>query len=159
MGYDDRNTVKAITTTIIEDMQKDEYMEFVTSLLDELELEAFEEVISKTEHKLITEGNNLSSLTRLIITWAKERGIIPNGNILTQSIKTLEEVHELIRAINCEDKDEIIDAYGDIVVTLVIGTYLNDTPLEDCVASAYKTIQHRTGFLNAAGDFIRDKDD
>ncbi len=145
-----------------ESIERDAWIRFTAESLDCMEQHELDEIIRNNGLKptgYVEEGNNLSSLTRLIIEWAKERGIIPNGNILTQSIKTLEEVHELIRAINREDKDEIIDAYGDIVVTLVIGTYLNDTPLEDCVASAYKTIQHRTGTLNSNGDFIRDKDE
>ena len=92
-----------------------------------------------------------------IIHWAKERKIIPNGNIMTQAIKTLEEVHELIRAIDRKDQDEIVDAYGDIFVTIVNGAYLNGTPLFECAEKAYKVIEHRTGTLLPNGDFVKDK--
>ena len=53
----------------------------------------------------------------LIIQWAKDRQIIPNSNPLSQGIKTLEEVTELLAALNRLDREEAMDAYGDVLVT------------------------------------------
>ena len=92
-----------------------------------------------------------------IIEWAKARGIIPNGNTMTQAIKTLEEVHELLEAIDRKDVDEITDAYGDIFVTIVIGAYLNGGSLAQYTEQAYRVIEHRKGQLLPNGDFVRDK--
>jgi len=158
--YRQEETLNELLTIMIESMSPESYKEFITAQLDELDQEDFDEVIAKSDHEITyEEGHGLNTLARLIIEWAKERRIIPNGNPLTQAIKSLEEVHELIRAIDRKDRLEIIDAYGDTFVTLVIGAYLNDSPLEDCVASAYATIKDRTGTLNSNGDFIRDKDE
>lgn len=99
---------------------------------------------------------NLDKSASKIIEWAKARGIIPNGNTMTQGIKTLEEVQELLRAIDRDDKEEIIDAYGDIFVTIVIGAELNNTPLCSCADKAYSVIKDRTGTLLPNGDFVKD---
>ena len=99
---------------------------------------------------------DLNTTHDLVIEWAINRGIIHNGNTLTQSIKTLEEVHELINAIDKKDSKEIIDAYGDIFVTIVIGSYLNGTPLSQCASVAYDVIKVRKGYLNENGEFVKD---
>ena len=91
-----------------------------------------------------------------IIEWAKARGIIPNGNTITQAIKTLEEVQELLRAIDRNDKLEISDAYGDIFVTIVIGAYLNGGSITLYANDAYNVIKDRTGTLLPNGDFVKD---
>jgi len=100
---------------------------------------------------------NLVEIEAKIIEWAKARKIIPNSNAMTQGIKTLEEVHELLRAIDRNDDIEIIDAYGDIFVTIVIGAYLNGTTLSTCAEQAYFVIKDRTGTLLPNGDFVKDK--
>lgn len=97
-------------------------------------------------------------LEHLVIQWAKDRQIIPNSNPLSQSIKTLEEVTELIAALNKRDADEAMDAYGDVMVTLIIGSHLAGLNLMDCLASAYDTIKDRKGYLNAAGVFVKETD-
>ena len=157
---DAEETVRQMIILGLETMDTYEYKEFIITQLNELDEHNFKDVIKRSDHDLplVEEPSDLDTITELIIQWAKARGIIPNGNTLTQAIKTLEEVHELIRAIDRKDRSEIVDAYGDTFVTLVIGAYLNDTPLSDCALSAYKVIEHRTGFLNEQGDFIRDKD-
>ena len=101
---------------------------------------------------------DLNLLTQKIVDWAKARKIIPNGNTMTQAIKTLEEVHELIRAIDRKDHAEITDAYGDIFVTIANGAYLHGVELPECVKKAYKVIEHRTGTLTKQGGFIKDKE-
>jgi hypothetical protein len=102
-------------------------------------------------------SKKLDYIEEQIIQWAIDRGIIPNGNIMTQAIKTMEEVHELIRAIDRKDQFEIDDAYGDIFVTIVIGSYLNGRRLSDYAAMAYAVIKDRKGKLLPNGDFIKEK--
>ena len=100
---------------------------------------------------------NLDEIHDKIVEWSKDRKIIPNGNCMTQAIKTLEEVHELIRAIDRKDEAEITDAYGDIFVTIVNGAQLHGIDLSECALKAYKVIEHRTGTLLPNGDFVKDK--
>ena len=52
--------------------------------------------------------------------WAEEKGILDKATPMAQALKTLEETTELCTAINNNDRPEIIDAIGDIMVTLII---------------------------------------
>ena len=91
-----------------------------------------------------------------VIYWAKERQIIPNSSPLAQAIKTLEEVQELLSALHRNDRDDAIDAYADIMVTLIIGAELLGTDLLSCLAIGYDAIKDRTGHLRSDGVFIKE---
>lgn len=89
--------------------------------------------------------------------WAEEKGIIDKATPIAQALKTLEETTELCVAINNNDKAEIIDAIGDIVVTLIIQCRMQDVLLEECLQSAYDVISKRTGKM-INGQFVKDGD-
>ena len=91
-----------------------------------------------------------------VIRWAEARGIIPNSTPLAQAIKTTEEVAELLKALSKGNLEEAKDAYGDIVVTLVIGAALLDVDLTKCFAQAYETIKDRKGYLTKDGIFVKE---
>lgn len=59
-----------------------------------------------------------------VIKWSKDRQIIPNSTSSAQFGKTLEEIAELWQAIVSGDDKEIMDAVGDIAVTLINVDYL-----------------------------------
>ena len=90
--------------------------------------------------------------------WHYDRKIIENGNSNTQFLKLLEEVTELGKAIDLEDRTELIDAIGDIMVVLSSISDLNNVDMDVCFESAYQEIKDRTGHLNKNGDFIKDDD-
>jgi NTP pyrophosphatase (non-canonical NTP hydrolase) len=90
-----------------------------------------------------------------IIQWAKDRGIFDQSSRGKQYEKTCEEVHELGLAINCNDGAEIIDALGDIVVTLILQAEMNGVKLDDCIEYAYGQIKNRTGKM-IDGKFVKD---
>ena len=75
---------------------------------------------------------------------------------MAQCNKTMEEVVELSDAILFDDKEEIIDALGDIYVTILIQAEMQGLKLEDCIASAYNVISKRTGKM-VDGQFVKDK--
>ena len=52
-----------------------------------------------------------------VLQWGMDRGIVQHGKPIGQAIKTLEEVTELLDAINRGDMPEIKDALCDIEVT------------------------------------------
>lgn len=56
----------------------------------------------------------------LVEGWAKRKGILKHGTPAKQLLKTLEEITELHTAIEDDNLEEIEDAIGDVVVTLVI---------------------------------------
>lgn len=90
-----------------------------------------------------------------VIRWAEDRQIIPNSTPLAQAIKTTEEVAELLKALSKGDLEEAKDAYGDIIVTLVIGAALLDVDLTKCFEQAYETIKDRKGYLTKDGIFVK----
>jgi NTP pyrophosphatase (non-canonical NTP hydrolase) len=79
--------------------------------------------------------------------WADERGIYRSGDAKTQYIKLCEESGELARAILKEDKTELIDAIGDMVVVLTNLAALEGLKIEDCITSAYDVIKSRQGSM------------
>jgi hypothetical protein len=48
------------------------------------------------------------------------------------------------------------DAYGDILVTLIVGCATADLDLTTCLQGAYDEIKHRKGHLNKSGVFVKD---
>lgn len=91
-----------------------------------------------------------------VMQWAQERGIYENGTALGQASKTLEEACELLIAIAKNDKAEIADAIGDVMVTLVNVGVLTDLDVRQCFYNAYKVIEHRKGYLNKDGVFVKE---
>ncbi len=94
---------------------------------------------------------NIYDLIRL---WAAEKGIYTKGDSKTQYIKLLEETGELAKALLNNDKPEIIDAIGDIVVVLTNLAKLEDLKIEECVVSAYDVIKNRKGKM-VNGTFVK----
>lgn len=90
-----------------------------------------------------------------VLQWAADRGLLIPENQTKQALKLVSEVGELCDAILSKNKDEIIDAIGDIRVVLIILSeqcQLND---DDCLESAYNVIKNRTG-KTVDGTFIKD---
>jgi len=91
-----------------------------------------------------------------VIQWGEARGIVQNSNPKAQLEKTIEEVMELRDALRMDDRDAMKDAYGDILVTLIMGCATADVDLVSCLELAYNEIKDRKGFLNADGIFVKE---
>jgi NTP pyrophosphatase (non-canonical NTP hydrolase) len=100
---------------------------------------------------------NFEELEQQVVAWAAARQIIPNSNAMSQALKTAEEVVELLQAINKQDSKEVIDAYGDCLVTLIIGAELYGVNLVACLEMAYGEIKDRKGHLGKDGIFYKDQ--
>lgn len=103
--------------------------------------------------------------------WAQDKGIFDKATPLKQGLKTKEEVDELIEALTAQSegdetfinskgikvntKDEIEDAIGDIIVTLIIQAKMQGVSIEKCLNGAYETIRNRTGKM-IDGQFVKD---
>jgi NTP pyrophosphatase (non-canonical NTP hydrolase) len=96
-----------------------------------------------------------NELEALVIAWATQKGIFENGTYRAQAMKTWEETDELIQAIENGDRDEVIDALGDILVTIIIQAEMHELSLVECLESAYNVIAKRTGKM-VDGQFVKD---
>ena len=94
-------------------------------------------------------------LSALVIAWASQKGIMERGTPEARAWKTVEETHELLQAIEKNDREEIIDALGDILVTIIIQAEMQNLDLIHCLGSAYNVISRRTGIM-VDGQFKKD---
>ena len=122
----------------------------------------------------------MRELINNVIQWAADRDILNGSNALKQLDKTSEELNELQRALGqwymldslvaCdviaptsavkqtqhEVELEVMDAYGDILVTLIIAAKMDGIDLQDALASAWNTIKDRKGRL-VNGKFVKEE--
>ena len=91
-----------------------------------------------------------------VIRWGEARGIVQNSTPYAQALKTQEELNELFEAISKDDRQAMVDAYGDILVTLVMGCACADLDLVECFKGAYEEIKDRKGRLGSDGIFYKD---
>lgn len=96
-----------------------------------------------------------NELEALVLAWAEQKGILQNGTQIKQCHKTAEEVQELALAIINNDREEVIDALGDILVTIIIQAEMQGLSLTECLESAYNVISKRTGKM-VDGQFVKD---
>lgn len=81
--------------------------------------------------------------------------IVQRSTPQAQALKTQEELNELFEAIKQNDRAAMIDAYGDILVTLIMGCATVDLNLVTCLEKAYDEIKDRKGYLNEEGIFVK----
>ena len=99
----------------------------------------------------------MSNKDKHIDDWFYDRGITENGTAIGQATKTLEEVAELFDALNRNHTEDIMDAIGDIYVTLRGVCVTADIDMDECINQAYNEIKDRKGYLNDVGTFIKEK--
>jgi len=92
-----------------------------------------------------------------IRSWATDKGIYDKGDARTQYLKLMEESGELAEALLKNNKAEIQDAIGDMIVVLTSIAKFEDMFIEDCIKSAYDVIAKRTGKM-VNGTFVKDAD-
>lgn len=97
-----------------------------------------------------------SEIEMKVVQWGEARGIVQNSNPYAQAKKTREELDELFDAIHSDDEDAMKDAYGDILVTLIMGCATADIDLVSCLELAYKEIKDRKGYLTPEGIFVKE---
>ena len=93
-----------------------------------------------------------------IETWGYSKGILGANGFGTpegQVLKTLEETNELIQAIQDNNREEIIDAIGDIGVTLLMQCVIQGVTFTQCLEAAYEVISKRKGKM-VDGVFVKD---
>jgi NTP pyrophosphatase (non-canonical NTP hydrolase) len=132
------------------------------------ERDAYQEYFNQLTNRMNLNGNwrydgvvdpviaNEATRFQKIRDWAGERGLYTKGDTKTQFCKLMEEAGELGRAILKQDKPEVVDAIGDMVVVLTNMAHLSGTTIEECIDTAYKVISKRTGKM-VNGTFVKDE--
>ncbi len=98
----------------------------------------------------------MDDLVGLVEVWAVDKGL-DTADSFKQFAKVAEEFGEIAAALARNDKEELQDAIGDTVVTLIILAQQQDMNLQDCLQTAYDVIKGRTG-KTVDGLFIKDSD-
>lgn len=91
-----------------------------------------------------------------VILWAKEKGLDDANLFQAQSMKILEELGETFSAILKGKREEEIDGFGDLLVTIEILALQRGVNLEEAYESAYQTIKDRKGKM-VNGSFIKEE--
>ena len=99
---------------------------------------------------------SMEGLIDRVRDWGHDKGIIEHGTVVSQSVKTIEEASELLSAVNANDRNEIVDAIGDTMVTLILQAEMQGLDAKECLQSAYKQIAAREGRM-INGRFIKNE--
>lgn len=98
----------------------------------------------------------MNELVKLIEKWAREKNL-DIADPEKQMLKVIEEVGEVGAALARNNKNDLRDGIGDVVVTLVILAMQNDMDLYECLNQAYNEIKDRKG-KNVNGVFVKEAD-
>jgi len=85
--------------------------------------------------------------------WGAKRGL-GQADFQTAYQRVLQEIVEIHEAFIDDDMDEVSDAIGDSLVTLINLAKTVDMKAEDCLQGAFGVIELRKG-LNKKGSFVR----
>ena len=91
-----------------------------------------------------------------VVRWAEARKIIPNSTPATQLLKAFSEMGELADATTKGNREDAMDAVGDVLVCLINYCALQDFNMVDCLELAYDQIKHRKGTLLPSGVFVKE---
>ena len=98
----------------------------------------------------------MNELVKLIEKWAREKNL-DIADPEKQMLKVVEEVGEVAAALARNNKNDLRDGIGDVVVTLVILAMQNDMDLYECLNQASNEIKDSKG-KNVNGVFVKESD-
>ena len=101
---------------------------------------------------------SLDRLNEKIVQWGHDRQIIDNSTAKDQFLKCVSEVGELGDALAKNQHAEMIDAIGDVYVTLCMVAECSGIDMPYCIQSSWEEIKDRTGHLTPEGVFVKDED-
>lgn len=102
--------------------------------------------------------NNLETdeVIGLVRRWGEKKGL-DQADPSKQFLKVTEEIGEIAAALARDNRNDLEDALGDTVVTLIILAEQKGLALEDCLTVAYNVIKDRNGEMKD-GVFIKSED-
>ncbi len=103
-----------------------------------------------------TKASTLDELHMAVLAWADERDLIKEENSPRQMLKVIEELGELTGAMAKQRESEMVDAIGDVMVTILILAAQLGFNVTECLGVAYNEIAERSG-KTVDGVFIKDE--
>ncbi|MGK4098918.1 helix-turn-helix domain-containing protein [Ligilactobacillus salivarius] len=91
------------------------------------------------QHINKTQTMTFEELHEAIIQWAENRNMISPKNTSRQYMKVSEELGEIAEGINKNNREQVEDSLGDILVTLIILAQDLNFDLLDCLKSEEKS--------------------
>lgn len=102
-------------------------------------------------------GNiNIDKIVEFVKSWSIEKGL-DKADSDKQFIKLAEEFGEMAQGIAKNNKEQIIDSIGDMLVVLTIYCQQEELELKDCFAATWNEIKDRQGKM-VNGVFIKSED-
>lgn len=106
----------------------------------------------------------MEELINNVEQWSDNKGITDKSSPEVQWMKVIEELGELSKAISESREDDMVDGFGDVLVTLIIENYLlrksgklkENQTVEHCLGVAYDVIKDRDGEI-VDGMFIKEE--
>ena len=95
----------------------------------------------------------MNNLIENVIQWHRDRNLIDGSDDKSQVLKLVQELGELSDSV-CKDED-IQDDIGDMLVVMINICERNNVTLDDCLTTAYRDIEHRTGRM-VDGVFVKE---
>ena len=114
---------------------------------------AFTKAFKSNVHAIYETGTSSFNKIR---NWARDRNLYQKGDSKTQYVKLMEEAGELAQALLKQDKVEIKDAIGDMLIVLANLSELEGFKIEDCIDESFNVISKRTGKM-VNGTFVKDE--
>lgn len=98
----------------------------------------------------------MNVLVAQVEQWSKDKGL-DQADSTKQFLKVAEEFGEIAAAMARGQHEELKDAIGDTIVTLIILSQQQGLTVEECLAQAYGVISKRTGKM-VNGVFVKSED-
>lgn len=105
--------------------------------------------------KLMRDQNTFEKRQFDLFHWFNEKGLVNPETAPKQFMKVAEELGELSSAIIKNDRDKEIDAFGDVLVTIIGLSFMRDLDLVKCLDIAWNEIKDRKGKV-IDGSFIKE---
>lgn len=101
--------------------------------------------------------NKIDELVGKIKRWAYARRIIQESTSKDQFLKAVEEMGELSSAIAKRNREEAVDAFGDVLVCLINAAEIMGIGVDEALQHAYDEIKDRRGVM-FQGVFVKEGD-
>ena len=117
------------------------------------------------------QDEQFKKLKERTVNWGKSKGILDSSTPTKQAKKTQEELMELFETLTAQrnnmqfyinskgvrvnTQEQLIDDYGDLFVTLILGAEMQHIDLLSCWETVLNVIEKRTGKM-INGTFVKE---